>query len=440
MMNQICRYLKSISGVTAVAFAMAIPVVIGTAGMAIDVSNAYLIKQRLSHAVDAAALAAAASANSTADINATVQEFFELNYPSDRIGAPYNVQVTVNGSDIRVSATANYVTYFARVLALDEIVITEDTNVTREIIGLEVAMVLDVTGSMATNNNIATLRTAATNFTNIMFDNAAYPDSVKIGIVPFANAVNVGPYGLGKLPSGATYDTAFVNNPSKLTFNQSQSSAWWGCVLDNHTTPKDTQNTDSTWRWDMYRYTNAGAKDSKIRKDTVAPNTSCNKSYILPLTTNRTQILTKINGLQASGNTLSNLGMVWGYRLLSPEFPFREGVAWSNTEWRKIAILMTDGDNVINNVYSGYGTWMNNQTLTDEVLNQRLAQTCTNMKNDGITIYTVTFTSGIDQNTKNYFRDCASDVTKWIDAPTQADLVAAFEQISRELSNIHITE
>jgi uncharacterized protein (UPF0262 family) len=132
--------------------------------------------------------------------------------------------------------------------------------------------------------------------------------------------------------------------------------------------------------------------------------------------------------------------MVWGYRLLSPEFPFREGAAWDNEQWRKVAILMTDGDNVINEVYSGYGTWQNNQTLTDNVLNQRLAQTCTNMKNSGITIYTITFTSSIDQNTKDYFKNCASDETKWIDAPTQADLIDAFEQISRELSNIHISE
>jgi hypothetical protein len=62
------------------------------------------------------------------------------------------------------------------------------------------------------------------------------------------------------------------------------------------------------------------------------------------------------------------------------------------------------------------------------------------MKNNGITIYTVTFSSGINQTTKNFYRNCASDVNKWIDAPTQADLVAAFEQISRELSNIHIKE
>lgn len=438
--KSITHYLKSIAGVTAVAFAMAIPVVVGVSGMAIDVSNAYLIKQRLSHAVDAAALAAAASSNSTSDINATVQEFFELNYPSTRIGAPYNVQVTIEGSDIKVSATANYVTYFARVLSLDEIEIVEDSTVTREIIGLEVAMVLDVTGSMNTNNNIGTLRTAATNFTNILFENAAYPDSVKIGLVPFATAVNVGPYGLGRLPSGGTYDTAFVRNPNNRSFNQSNSNQWWGCVLDNHTTPKDTQDTDSTWRWDMYRYTNSGARDTRIRNQSVAPNSLCNRSYILPLTSNRTSIITRINGLQADGNTLSNLGMVWGYRLLSPEFPFREGVTWDNQDWRKVVILMTDGDNFTNDVYNGYGRWLDNQSMTVTTLNQRLAQTCTNMKNSGITVYTVTFTSGINQTTKNFYKNCASDESKWIDAPTQADLLKAFEQISRELSNIHIKE
>jgi Flp pilus assembly protein TadG len=438
MINIMLRYLKDTSAATALAFALIFPVVIGAAGFSVDVANAYMVKQRLSHAVDAAALAAAASATSTNDINATVQEFFALNYPPDKIGADYNVQVEIQGSDIKVSATAKYTTYFARVLALNEFDVYEDSTVTREIIGLEVAMVLDVTGSMNTNNNIATLRTAATNFTNILFNNAAFPDSVKIGLVPFATAVNVGPYGLGQTPSGGFYDTAFVRNPNNLRFNQSQTNQWHGCVLAQPT-PRDTENSSSDWRWDMYRYTNSGARNANIRNQSVAPNTGCNRSYILPLTSNRTTIISRINGLRADGNTLSNLGMVWGYRVLSPEFPFREGVAWNNQDWRKVALLMTDGDNFINDVYSAYGPW-NILRMTDEMLNVRLAQTCENMKEDGITIYTITFTSNIDNRTKDYFRQCASDTDKYIDAPTQADLIAAFEQISRELSNIHISE
>lgn len=443
-------FLKEEKGAFALASAVIFPVLVGAAGMSVDVASAYLVKQRLSHAVDAAALAAAASASTTQDLNAKVQEFFNLNYPPDKIGATYNVQVTVEGANIKVSASAGFQTYFARVLGIREIDVNESSTVTREIIGLEVAMVLDVTGSMSTNNNIARLREAATNFTNILYANAAYNDTVKIGLVPFSASVSVGPYGLGYLPSssdsrkasGTKYDggTAFVNNPSKLKFDQASSSAWWGCILER-SSPQDTQNQKSgtPWKWDMYRYTTSGAKDYRYRNQSAAVNTSCNKNYILPLTSTKSTILNRIAKLTADGNTLSNVGMVWGYRLLSPEAPFREGVAWGNRDWRKVALLMTDGDNVNGEIYNAYGPY-NNLKVTDSMLDSKLTQTCNNMKDDGITVYTVTFTSGINLATKNIFKNCASSPDKWYDAPNSEDLTSAFEQIARELSNIHITE
>jgi hypothetical protein len=100
---------------------------------------------------------------------------------------------------------------------------------------------------------------------------------------------------------------------------------------------------------------------------------------------------------------------------------------------------MTDGDNNIGNAYSGYGTWTNLR-LTDSNLDQRLTETCNNMKNNGITVYTVIFTSGISESTKTRFRNCATDTSKYYYAPTQAGLISTFEQISRELANIHIKE
>jgi Flp pilus assembly protein TadG len=431
-------YLKETKAATAIAFALIIPVVVGSAGMAVDLSMAYMVKQRLSHAIDAAALAAAASTTDNADVSAKVDQFFNQNYPPEKIGATYDLTVSVSGDDIHVSAKADYNTTFARLLGIDSLTVAEDATVTREILGLEVAMVLDVTGSMSTNNNIATLRTAATNFLNILCNGTTCSSGIKIGIVPFATAVNVGPYGLGKKPNGTTYDTAFVNNPYNTTFNQGSSTRWWGCVEDGPH-PNDTLDSDSTWRWDMYRWTYSGAQNSKDRTKTAAINNLCNKAYILPLTSTKTDISSKISSLTASGNTLSNLGMVWGYRILSPEAPFREGSAWDDHTVRKAAILMTDGDNNVGNVYSGEGPWLEQQ-LTDHDLDERLLETCENMKADGITVYTVTFTSGISAATKEYFRSCATDESKYIDAPTQDDLVAAFEQISRELANIHLKE
>lgn len=426
MTRHIHDYLRQTIGALSVAFAIAMPVVVGAAGFAVDLSMAHMVKQRLSNAIDSAALAAAASAggSSTAAIQSKVEQFFYKNYPLDKIGATFDLKVSVSGDDITVSAKSRYDTSFAKFLGVDEMVVSAKTTVTREILGLEVAMVLDVTGSMSTNNNIGALKTAATNFLNVLCSNSACSSLVKIGIVPFANTVNVGPYGLGKNPSGSTYDTAFVNNPSNKSFNQSSSTQWWGCVLER-SSPQDTQNEGSGWKWNMYNNSNGGI------------NNGCNKSYVLPLTSVYGTIKAKITSLAASGNTLSNIGMVWGYRVLSPEAPFREGAAWNDVTVKKVAILMTDGDNNIGGAYSAYGEW-STLKLTDRNLDTKLATTCQNMKNDGITIYTITFTSSIDTTTKGYFRNCASSTDKYYDAPSQTNLLNAFEQIARELSNIHI--
>ncbi|MFA7275820.1 MAG: pilus assembly protein [Pseudobdellovibrionaceae bacterium] len=428
MMPVLKDYIRQNAGATAVAFALIIPVVVGSAGFAVDLSMAHMVQKRLSHAVDSAALAAAASASSEGDVAAKVSDFFYKNYPESSIGATYDLTVTVEGDDIKVSAKADYGTTFARVMGVDEMTVNASTTVTREILGLEVAMVLDVTGSMATNNNIGTLKTAAQNFLDTLCKDGVCSDLVKIGIVPFANTVNVGPYGLGKTPSGGLYDTAFVTNTKGVSFNQSNSKQWWGCVLER-TAPQDQEDGDTGYMWGMYWYSNS------------TPNSGCNKSYILPLTNTYGTIKSKISSLYASGNTLSNVGMVWGYRVLSPEFPFREGTSWEDKTVKKVALLMTDGDNNIggSGSYSAYGTW-SALKLTDHDLDVKLAATCENMKAEGVTVYTVTFTSGINDETKSYFRNCASEESKYYDAPSQSDLLDAFDAIARELSNIHIKE
>lgn len=429
------NYWAETSGATLMAFALALPVVVGAMGISVDMARSYLAKERLTHALDAAALAGAGSASlSESELHARVNAFFQQNFQGSDIGAPLNLLIDYDGETLRVAAAVQVDTTFMQVLGVSEVTVGGKAVVQREVRGLEVAMVLDVTGSMSTNNNIGALRTAASSFTDILCPGTTCTNMVKIGLVPFATTVNVGPYGLGKKPSGAAYDTAFVNNPNNLQFKQSGSgstTAWWGCILERPS-PQDTQDSESSWRWDMYRYVSSGG-------NTGSPNTNCNKAYILPLTDSKSTIKSRISGLTASGNTLSNVGMVWGYRVLSPEFPFREGEPFDSAVVRKVALLMTDGDNVIGNNYSAYGPW-STLRLTDRNLDDKLAATCENMKADGITIYTVTFTSGIDATTKQYFRDCATDENKHFDAPTQAELITTFRQIAAELSNLYVAE
>jgi hypothetical protein len=98
---------------------------------------------------------------------------------------------------------------------------------------------------MNTDNNIATLRTAATNLTTTLYGLGATstePDPVKVGIVPFAGSVNVGPsfrtdagatwldktgaatYALDSIDGTATTYNAFT------LFDGISGQSWGGCV------------------------------------------------------------------------------------------------------------------------------------------------------------------------------------------------------------------
>ncbi|HPF77896.1 MAG TPA: pilus assembly protein, partial [Alphaproteobacteria bacterium] len=198
----------------AVAFGLLIPVVVGAVGLSVDMAQAYLVKARLSSALDAAALAAAATGTDDEDeIQDKVDAFMEANYPEGRIGTKVNVDASLDGDELTVTATARLDTSFMRIFGYDNLDVDAVTVVQREVRGLEVVMVLDNTGSMSTDNNIGTLKTATANFINILFDSVDDPELVKVGLVPYASSVNVGPYGLGLNLDGDDYGEPFVVPP-----------------------------------------------------------------------------------------------------------------------------------------------------------------------------------------------------------------------------------
>ena len=51
---------------------------------------------------------------------------------------------------------------------------------------LELALALDNTGSMASNNNIQALKNATESFINILFDRTSRPELIRIGMVPYS--------------------------------------------------------------------------------------------------------------------------------------------------------------------------------------------------------------------------------------------------------------
>lgn len=478
LIKKIKTYLRHQSGVIAVAFGLMIPVVIGAVGLSVDMSQAYLVKARLSSALDAAALAAAASGSDDEGvIQDKVDAFMEANYPEGRIGSKIAVDVSLDGDELTVNATARLETSFMKIFGYETLDVDAETIVQREVRGLEVVMVLDNTGSMSTDNNIGTLKTATINFIEILFESVEDPELVKVGLVPYSSSVNVGPYGLGYDYDDDDYGDAFVVPPEDdeyagyyyglnqytgnnygideddLEYNTALKGQWHGCVLAAEY-PLDTEDHDGPWEMyrhdynghnyyantDYYsRYSQYDSTYAEVYNAYYGPNYYCPEQSIVPLMSNEEFLLDAADNMEAFGATLGNFGMVWGWRVLSPEVPFVEGSEYDDEQWDKVALMMTDGVNSMSDVYSAYGR-SNTHNIDNDDLDERFIETCDNMKAAGILIYTVTFDDGVNQDTKDLYEECASIPGNYHDAPTQQDLEDVFEQIARELSNLRIKQ
>lgn len=107
-------------------------------------------------------------------------------------------KVTANAS-LRISPI------IASFFVKGDLIVSGGSVIHRDMSGLEVALVLDNTGSMATNNRIGIAKEAATSFVQILQDvtgASTTAGAVKIGVVPFSSTVNVG---AGNRASGVSW-------------------------------------------------------------------------------------------------------------------------------------------------------------------------------------------------------------------------------------------
>jgi Flp pilus assembly protein TadG len=145
-------------GAIAIIFALcAIPAVIA-AGMAIDVGRAYMVKMRLGAALDAAALAVGSETNLTStQLTTALNNYFTANFPSTALGT--NVSVTpvpanadMTASTVNFQAQASVPMTFMQLVGVSSITVSVSAQ-TKKTVGLEVAVVLDNTGSMLCGAN-----------------------------------------------------------------------------------------------------------------------------------------------------------------------------------------------------------------------------------------------------------------------------------------------
>lgn len=181
-------------GVATFLAATIIPLVAFT-GLAVDTARGYLMKSRLSYALDSAALAGGRAMYDPVLRDQMINKFFHANFPDNYMGATITgptIVVSPANNTITLDASADMSTSLMRVLGLNTMEVAGNTQVTLSSVNLEVALVLDITGSM--QDEMDDLRAAATNLVNIIVKANQTPFFSKVALVPYAAGVNLGGY------------------------------------------------------------------------------------------------------------------------------------------------------------------------------------------------------------------------------------------------------
>lgn len=196
------RFLRQTQGNVAMMFALALPVLLMITLGAIDIHQASKVKAQLQDALDAAALAAARSTfTDDVNINKVGLAALKANMPGyfgETSGDTANFVLLNNRvtGDARVNVkvlVANIVLPPYGKLLDDYLPVSTRSEVLRASRNVEVAMVLDITGSMK-GSRMTDLKAAAKDLVDLVVQEQQSPFTSKVALVPYSMGVNAGTY------------------------------------------------------------------------------------------------------------------------------------------------------------------------------------------------------------------------------------------------------
>jgi hypothetical protein len=390
------------------------------------------------------------------DINTKAHDYFNALYTnkdaqSVSITATYTPGTTSTGSTILVTGSGMIATDFMTVAGFPTMSFNTSSTATWGSSLLRVALVLDNTGSMVQSNKIGALKTAAQNLVDQLSALAKNDGDVYISVVPFEADVNV-----DKANVNATWlrwdawDAQYYNNINTWPYVQSYcsgASAPSGSFL----TMAQCQGHGATWnhtpdisdksQWngcvtdrDQSYDVNATAPSSQSTNFIADQDSGCPVAKILPLTYNWTNVKARINAMTAQGGTNQTIGLQWGWFSLLQQAPLNapaESTA-AGTSYQHIIVLFTDGLNTGDRWYSDF-------SHPSPQVDARMATLCTNIKNSGVTIFTVQIdTDGAGQSA--VLPACATDSSSFFMLTDPSQIGPAFAQIATSISKLRVAQ
>ncbi len=463
-------------GATALFLGFATIPLFGFVGLAVDASRGYMVKSRLSHALDAAGLAGGRvffSDTRDADINM----YFDVNFP------PGYMDSTVTGPLIRavnddelllLEARATIPTRFMHLFNIDTLTVSATAEVKRRTQIIEVVMAIDMSGSMTSSagggqSRIQAARNAATEMINILYGDNATKDLLKIGLVPWNAKVNVRREGTSYNSSlttsvsvpdfvnpltGTVQSELYYANNSPVPLLSAPPSNWRGCVfnryLNNGIADDDAdihlyEHSSPTGDWQGWEP--VGPEGEPVSGGTCSLSvnggecTSCLNRGITPLNNVKQTILDAVGDLTSpTGNTNIPQGLGWAWRVLRPGAPFDEAEVAPQFPRQQAIILLTDGENYGGNG-DGYKAVFGTGSGAGSGMNPRLQALATNIKASGVQIYTIQFANnGTALQTQMQSVATEPESPFYQYAPDADALRDVFREVANNLSELRLSK
>ena len=231
------RFRDDERGVSAVIFGIMFSAILLAAALAVDITRAMAEKSRQQAALDAAVLAASHQLGlpgQDSDGPLVAQKFFAENLKHGSDAEIDNIHFDSTNGSVEATASSSLATTLLRVFGKNSIDVGAASKVVKGDSSVEVAMVLDNSGSMA-GTYIESLKTAAKNLTGVVFAGAEGTDKVKVALVPFAASVKVGSaYRPASWIDGGALSSIHSENfsaaKSRFDLFDDLGVAWGGCV------------------------------------------------------------------------------------------------------------------------------------------------------------------------------------------------------------------
>lgn len=417
-------------------------------GLAVDYGRWSLAREQTISATDAAVLAAGRTLQTNGGDEAaalTVAETFYKNATSGRLAVlddTISFQVSESGTVVTTVGNAHIQTPFmgiggVRTLPLlrparDGITRTTDDYSTAKFgagknagQNVEIAMMLDVSGSMGEGTKLSDMKDAASDLVNIVVwdDQSTYTS--RVALVPFSGDVRPPPSVLTSVTGSATaLPKTKGNGKSTTTYLPTD------CVVERGGTNRYHDVAPAAGSYLLRHYTESGA---------------CyigTANTVVPLTSEKTSLTSAIGGLTSGGSTAGHIGTAWSYYSLSPKWSSTFNLSQSAANWnakdtKKIAVLMTDG--MYNSTHDSDGvdaTASSSINSTDS--STQAKNLCEAMKADNVEIYTVGFQ--LDDSTAiATLQACATDASHFYQASTGDELKNAFRDIALKTIDLYIS-